>query len=169
MMPREAQGLSELFHYSLERFFRFQEEDIKEVHPNYQKPDGICWLYRAGRLDRLLGTQSTTPLKTVDEMVGSRPANADAVNVAFPFLLFEAKKPNSADDLESIQLQSCFPIREMLKTQLRLFLSRRDRKFHGARPFVWFISLQGHEANVSGAYWIRNTTVRCHREFTESG
>ncbi|EXJ75980.1 uncharacterized protein A1O5_00488 [Cladophialophora psammophila CBS 110553] len=87
-----------MFGYSAESMVQYDEKDIREVHQNHQRPDGMYWLYRASRIEKLLNAESTTRGKKVGDIVQSRPTGSTTANMAFPFLLFEAKSANSADN-----------------------------------------------------------------------
>ena len=149
-----------MFAYTTEPKFQYKEAKIKEVIPTHQRPDGVYWLYRPGRIDKLLKERSKNGANRLDDIIPSRPDGRGNANMAFPFLLFEAKSSTSADNIKDILRQSSLPIREMLKIQRGLFFNLDDRKYDVIRPHVWFICSQGHLWHVFGAYSHTGKMVR---------
>jgi FPC/CPF motif-containing protein YcgG len=68
----------------------------------------------------------------------------DGTDLAFPFLVLEAKSDKYTDRFEAIERQTSFPIRTMVKI-------RKDRKSVSTvpmDPLVWYVANRGDEWRV---------------------
>jgi hypothetical protein len=67
--------------------------------------------------------------------------------VLYPFLIVEAKSEKGSRGFESIENQTAFPIRTLLKLQHDLSAASET----GIKPLVWFLANQGEEWRVYGS------------------
>ena len=86
------------------------------------------------------------------EMIKSSPFRQGSDPLLFPFLILEAKSEKGPDSFNSIEQQTSFPIRTLLRLQeeLQKQCSYKPAWQHG--PTVWFLAYKGDEWRVSGAY-----------------
>jgi hypothetical protein len=69
--------------------------------------------------------------------------------VLYPFLIIEAKSEKRSPGFESIETQTAFPIRTLLKLQKDLSTASGI----SLKPLVWFLANQGDEWRVYGGTW----------------
>jgi hypothetical protein len=69
--------------------------------------------------------------------------------VLYPFLIIEAKSEKGSPGFESIETQTAFPIRTLLKLQKDLSIASGI----SFKPLVWFLANQGDEWGVYGGTW----------------
>jgi hypothetical protein len=67
--------------------------------------------------------------------------------VLYPFLIIEAKSEKGSTGFESIENQTAFPIRTLLKLQNDLSIASGT----SIKPLVWFLANQGDEWRVYGS------------------
>ena len=77
--------------------------------------------------------------------------------VLFPFLIIEAKSEKGSPGFESIENQTAFPIRTLLKLQNDLSGTSET----SIKPLVWFLANQGDEWRVYGSVVDDSNFVRC--------
>jgi hypothetical protein len=75
--------------------------------------------------------------------------------VLYPFLLVEAKSEKGSPGFESIESQSAFPIRALLKLQHDLGAATESE----INPLVWFLANQGEEWRVYGSIFHKSKWV----------
>ncbi|KAH7125094.1 hypothetical protein B0J11DRAFT_298105 [Dendryphion nanum] len=69
-------------------------------------------------------------------------------SILLPFLVVEAKRGENVPGFRSIQCQSAFPIRRLLKAQHSLF--SKDSSTDQETPLVWFFGYQGDQWRLHG-------------------
>jgi hypothetical protein len=97
--------------------------------------------------DRVFGLRDTKAFKTAASAYeGLKQSPFKDGKVLYPFLIIEAKSEKASPGFESIENQTAFPIRTLLKLQNDLNgVSERSMK-----PLVWFLTNQGDEWRVYG-------------------
>lgn len=70
----------------------------------------------------------------------------------FPFLILEAKSKKGSDDWDSIEKQTAFSIRTLLKLQQELYHQTNDQPDWRDGPLVWFLSNKGENWRVYGCF-----------------
>jgi hypothetical protein len=95
--------------------------------------------------DRIFGLQHTNTLKELlpDSRLLRHSPFRDGL-VSYPFLIVEAKSEKGSPGFESVERQSAFPIRTLVKLQKSL---QRIRNVP-INPLVWFMANQGDEWRV---------------------
>lgn len=98
--------------------------------------------------DCVFGLRETKCFNTQDAARhGLRQSPYKDGQVLYPFLIIEAKSEKGSPGFESIENQTAFPIRTLLKLQYDLAMaSGRD-----VRPLVWFLANQGDDWRVYGS------------------
>lgn len=88
----------------------------------------------------------------VHELLGESPLSEEGDPIVFPFLVLEAKSAKSADsDWNSVQLQSAFPVRTLLCTQMLLKNMAEPHSKRKVGPLVWLLMNRGEDWRVSVA------------------
>lgn len=132
----DASGGAQLF------LSRFQTRFV------YDPADGLkAKGLRSQEPDRVFGLRDTTAFNDhTNTRDGLRQSPFGDGRVLFPFLIVEAKSEKGSRGFESIENQTAFPIRSLLKLQQDLSAaSETDMK-----PLVWFLTNQGEEWRVYG-------------------
>ncbi|OJJ32935.1 hypothetical protein ASPWEDRAFT_42963 [Aspergillus wentii DTO 134E9] len=95
--------------------------------------------------DRIFGLEHTRVLKQLlpDPEVLRHSPFKDG-HLSYPFLIIEAKSEKGSPGFQSVERQSAFPIRTLLKLQLDLQTVRNVP----ISPLVWFMANQGDEWRV---------------------
>jgi hypothetical protein len=95
--------------------------------------------------DRIIGLEHTASLKELlprTQLLKHSPF-IDG-HVSYPFLLIEAKSEKGSPGFESVERQSAFPLRTLLKLQQDL----QQVNQIPISPLVWFMANQGDEWRV---------------------
>ncbi|KAF4184210.1 hypothetical protein CNMCM7927_008210 [Aspergillus lentulus] len=123
--PIDRSGTPFLYH-SEDR--RLLEQGVSQRHP-----------------DRIIGLEHTASLKQLlpsSQSLRHSPF-ADG-HVSYPFVLIEAKSEKGSPGFESVERQSAFPLRTLLKLQQDL----QQVNHIPISPLVWFMANQGDEWRV---------------------
>ncbi|KAG2019335.1 hypothetical protein GB937_005249 [Aspergillus fischeri] len=95
--------------------------------------------------DRIIGLEHTTSLKQLLRSSQSlRHSPFADGHVSYPFVLIEAKSEKGSPGFESVERQSAFPLRTLLKLQQDL----QQMNHIPISPLVWFMANQGDEWRV---------------------
>ena len=111
-------------------------------------------LTRKEHPDRIYGLRETKifekALSAIEDGVRCSPFKTGGEEpLLFPFLILEAKSEKGADSFSSIEKQTAFPIRTLLKLQEDL----GDKStVYSEGPLVFFFSNKGEEWRVAGCY-----------------
>jgi hypothetical protein len=117
-------------------FTYHNSDDIEVKEYCTRKPDGVYGLRRTGVFDSLLERHG-------DGLWTSPFGNE---TVLYPFLVVEWKSEQGGPGFSSIERQTAFPIRTMLRLQQHLFTRGGSRA--GVNPLVWFMGNQGEDWRV---------------------
>jgi hypothetical protein len=113
---------------------------------------------RVQQPDRIFGLSHTEPLKQLLwYRAGLRHSPFADGNVLYPFLIIEAKSEKGSPGFESIECQTAFPIRTLVKLQQDLSKVSEI----GINPLVWFLANQGDEWRVYASIADGSKIVRC--------
>jgi hypothetical protein len=80
------------------------------------------------------------------------PFRQDGDPLLFPFLVLEAKSEKGQDSFGSIEMQTAFSIRTLLKIQADLYSTVGKQPTRLGAPLVWFFASKGEEWRVSAGY-----------------
>jgi hypothetical protein len=116
--------------------------------------------------DRIVGLKKTSKIR---EYINSSLMNnlfhdpVEGDDLIYPFLVIEAKRERNAPGFRSVERQTAFPIRRLLRVQEDL---RRARQSESFDPLVWFFANQGEEWRVYAATMHNGKSVRilCPKE-----
>jgi hypothetical protein len=98
--------------------------------------------------DRVFGLRDTRAFKAyASARQGLRQSPFSDGKVLYPFLIIEAKSEKGSCGFESIEAQTAFPIRTLLKLQNDLGSASES----GLKPLVWFLANQGEDWRVYGS------------------
>ncbi|KAJ5364539.1 uncharacterized protein N7496_010252 [Penicillium cataractarum] len=154
----EAVGLNRIFGHREDELIH-HDPTIQQQLPRATKPDAIYGLRQTRNIENLLndtsciGRPENGQDMLVYESLGEPPLSEEGDPVVFPFLLLEAKSAKSADsDWNSVQLQSAFPVRTLLRTQELLNNMTEPHAKQQADPLVWLLMNRGEDWRVSAAY-----------------
>lgn len=122
-----------------------------------KRPDRIHGLRRTKNIDILLQTQfwHDGPLryeKVVEEVIRPISLQREDEGLLYPFLIMEAKSEKGASSFERIETQTCFPIKQALQLQQKLFKVRGDTMDIPGGPLVWFMANHGEDWRVYSAH-----------------
>ncbi len=87
----------------------------------------------------------------VNEAIRFTPFKQVGEPLLFPFLILEAKSAKG-DDFDSIQKQTAFPIRTLLKIQADLRNECEQRISWQGGPLVWFLYNRGEDWRVAACF-----------------
>ena len=111
--------------------------------------------------DRVFGLRETRAFTdNAFALAGLRRSPFGDGRVLYPFLIIEAKSEKGSRGFESIEMQTAFPIRTLLKLQNDLSTASGS----GIKPLVWFLANQGDEWKVYGAILNDSRCVRTPEE-----
>lgn len=98
--------------------------------------------------DRVFGLRDTNVFKQQAATLGGlRRSPFKDGKVLYPFLIVEAKSEKGSRGFDSIENQTAFPIRTLLKLQHDLGATSENE----INPLVWFLANQGEEWRVYGS------------------
>jgi hypothetical protein len=113
---------------------------------------------------------SSGNLGLIRDVVRSSPFREDGEPLLFPFLVHEAKSEKGQDGFQSIETQTGFPIRALLKLQEALKAATGERTTWEDGPLIWFLAHKGDEFRVSACFvnvhddvsdYVRGLTDNC--------
>ena len=131
---------------------------IQSTLPKQEHPDRVYGLRETEVFERALGAciQSNDPQSgeatLVKEAVRSTPFRQDGDPLLYPFLILEAKSGKGPEGFDSIEKQTSFPIRTLLRLQEELQKQCGYRPAWQDGPTVWFLGSKGEEWRVSAGY-----------------
>lgn len=97
--------------------------------------------------DRVFGLRHTKAFEeSVPALAGLRRSPFRDSEVLYPFLIIEAKSEKNGPGFESIETQTAFPIRTLLKLQKDLSIASGI----SLKPLVWFLANEGDKWGVYG-------------------
>ena len=153
----EAVGLNRIFGHREDEPIH-HEPNIEEQLSRATKPDAIYGLRQSRNIENLLndtvcvGRPEDEQDMLVHELLGESPLSEEGDPIVFPFLVLEAKSAKSADsDWNSVQLQSAFPVRTLLCTQMLLKNMAEPHSKRKVGPLVWLLMNRGEDWRVSVA------------------
>jgi hypothetical protein len=127
---------------------RLDETIGTQLRKNLQRPDAIFGLRQTKNIENLLhdtvrrGLENYQPERQLHELLApsplGQPLGQTGDKLLFPFLVLEAKSGTSDSDWYSIQMQTAFPIKSFLDTQMRLGKAKQQRSKRHICPLVWF-------------------------------
>lgn len=153
----EAVGLNRNFGHREDEPIR-HESNIEEQLQRATKPDAVYGLRQSRNIENLLndtacvGRPEDGQDMLVHELLGESPLSEEGDPIVFPFPVLEAKSAKSADsDWNSVRLQSAFPVRTLLCTQMLLRNVAEPHSKRKAGPLVWLLMNKGEDWRVSVA------------------
>ncbi|CZR61240.1 uncharacterized protein PAC_11136 [Phialocephala subalpina] len=162
-------GMSDLFSSRLEE--PVCQAGANDAQNPKKEPDRIHGLQRTSNFERLLQqsyaheTNSRASPRSVEDVVkvSVNPDNGGDP-LLFPFLVLEAKGEKAGENFEQMEIQTAFPIRNILKLQYDLLKTPGNTMDVPGGPLVWFFASRGedwrvyaasvHEENGLPNYWI---------------
>ncbi len=102
--------------------------------------------------DALCCPSQVQPFRSVRSVLRFSPFQNVGEPLLFPFLILEAKSEKGSDDWDSIEKQTAFPIRTLLKLQHDLYQQTNDQSIWRDGPLVWFLSNKGENWRVYGCF-----------------
>jgi len=150
-------GLNPLFSDRAEELI-VHDNIIHPELPKQEHPDRVYGLRETHVFERALsahvhtqGSESTGAVQ-VRDAVRSSPFRQYGDPLLYPFLVLEAKSEKGPDSFDSIEMQTSFPIRTLLKLQeeLQKHCQYKPTWQHG--PTVWFLANKGEEWRVSAGF-----------------
>jgi hypothetical protein len=123
-----------------------------------KQPDRIHGLQLTHNFDRLLEAAyahdepERYPPRTIGDVINTTVTSHNVGDpLLFPFLVLEAKRDKDGQSFQQIELQTAFPIRNMLKLQYDLAKTPGNNREVPGGPLVWFMANRGEEWRVYGA------------------
>ena len=157
MLHRSDPGLNPLFSDRAEELV-FHNNTIQPDLPKQEHPDRIYGLRETKVFEQALNArvQSSAPQsmdsKLVRDIIRSSPFRPEGDPLLYPFLILEAKSERGQDSFDSIEKQTSFPIRTLLKLQGELQQSCHYHPAWQHGPTVWFLANKGEEWRVSAGF-----------------
>lgn len=154
---RSDAGLNSLFSDRAEEIV-FHDNSIQPALPRQEHPDRVYGLRETSAFERALSacsklnTAQSGTAALVRDAVRCTPFRQDGDPLLFPFLILEAKSGKGQDSFSSIEKQTAFPIRTLLRLQEEL---QKQCRYHLAwqdGPTVWFLANKGEEWRVSAGF-----------------
>lgn len=109
--------------------------------------------------DRIFGLQVTKIFRNLlSKLPGHRHSPTHDPILLYPFLILEAKSEKHGHGFGSIERQTAFPIRTLLKIQRTLQTNSGADSY--LSPLVWFLGNQGDEWRVYGCVVSESDYVR---------
>ena len=150
-------GLNPLFSDRVEELVE-HEEAVRLALARREHPDRVYGLRKTTVFEDALcrpssqHTHANGGPKLVNEAIKITPfKRKDGEPLLFPFLILEAKSAKG-DDFDSMQKQTAFPIRTLLKMQADLQdLSGKEIAWQGG-PLVWFLYNRGEDWRVAACF-----------------
>ncbi len=153
-------GLNLLFSDRVEERI-VHEEPVRLALARKEHPDRVYGLQKTKNFAKALCSPSSKPVRAdggpvlVDETIRITPFKQVGEPLLFPFLILEAKSAKG-DDFDSIQKQTAFPIRTLLKIQADLRNECEQRISWQGGPLVWFLYNRGEDWRVAACF-VENT------------
>jgi hypothetical protein len=127
------------------------------VLPKQEQPDRVYGLQSTNNFERLLKALSNRAESHFTEAQDEKdlktsPFRQDGDPLLFPFLVLEAKSEKGQDSFGSIEMQTAFSIRTLLKIQADLYSAVGKQPTRLGAPLVWFFASKGEEWRVSAGY-----------------
>ncbi len=146
-------GLNELFSHRAEEVFIHDPMVTLQIAKR-DRPDRVYGLRETKNLERALssecrcsGAQEEVP---VEQAIRCSPFEMSQDPLLFPFLVLEAKS-EKGDGFASIEAQTAFSIRTLLKLQEDL-QNQSDLQSTWSGPMVWFLANRGDSWRVSASF-----------------
>ena len=142
---RLESGISEIFSSRLQEIvYQTGEVDPNSYNPK-KVPDRVHGLQRTKEFAEYLQRNYAheysprVPLRALEDIleVSIHPENGGDP-LLFPFLILEAKGEKGAENFEHMEIQTQFPIRDMLQLQHQLTKLRGNTRDVRGGPLVWF-------------------------------
>ena len=152
-------GISELFSSRIEEtVHQTRDIDPNSYNPK-RKPDRMHGLRRTKNFEKVLQeyyahdeSSQATPRPLEDVLDFSVHPDNGGDPLLFPFLVVEAKSEKGNGSFEHMEMQTQFPIRDMLQLQYRLLKMRGNNMDVPGGPLVWFFANRGEDWRVYGGY-----------------
>lgn len=149
-------GMSDLFSSRLQE--PVCQVGVNDAQNPKKEPDRIHGLQRTSNFERLL--QASYAHETNN--IASRRLVEDVIEVSvnpdnggdpllFPFLVLEAKGEKGSENFEQMEIQTAFPIRNILKLQHDLCKTPGNTMDVPGGPLVWFFASRGEDWRVYAA------------------
>lgn len=156
----EAVGLNRMFCHREDEEVHFEKDIVKELRKEFQKPDAIYGLRKTRNIENLLYDTRKRKLdeandprqlhELLEPSLSEKLINDNGEPLLYPFLILEAKSGQAQKDWHSINMQTAFPIRALLRTQARLRSAADPHE--SFEPLVWFFSYKGEDWRLSIAF-----------------
>lgn len=118
-----------------------------------EHPDRVFGLRETKQFDEALSCpMASQPSRTLGSVLRISPFKNVGEPLLFPFLILEAKSEKGSDDWDSIEKQTAFPIRTLLKLQQDLYDYTNEKSHWRDGPLVWFLSNKGEDWRVYGCF-----------------
>ena len=118
-----------------------------------EHPDRVFGLRERRNFEEALSCPlASQPSQTVGSVLEISPFRNVGEPLLFPFLILEAKSEKGSDDWDSIEKQTAFPIRTLLKLQQDLYEYTIEKSRWHDGPLVWFLSNKGEDWRVYGCF-----------------
>ncbi len=118
-----------------------------------EHPDRVFGLRERRNFEEALSHPSASqPSRTLSSILETSPFKNAGEPLLFPFLILEAKSEKGSDDWDSIEKQTAFPIRTLLKLQQDLYEYTNEKSHWLDGPLVWFLSNKGEDWRVYGCF-----------------
>lgn len=154
MTSRSDPGLNPLFSDRAEELV-IHDNIIHPDLPKNEHPDRVYGLRETRAFERALNARvrneqcQSSKAMQVRDAIRSTPFRQDGDSLLYPFLILEAKSEKGQDSFDSIEKQTSFPIRTLLKLQEELQNRCQSQPTWQHGPTVWFFANKGEEWRVS--------------------
>lgn len=149
-------GLNPLFSYRAQECVE-HEESVRRALGRLEHPDRVYGLVQTKTFERALcspsskGTHAGSGSMLVNEAIRITSFKQVGEPLLFPFLILEAKSAKG-EDFDSIQKQTAFSIRTLLKIQADLRSECGQRVNSQGGPLVWFLYHRGEDWRVAACF-----------------
>ena len=154
--PSNDTGLNLIFSDRAEEVVE-HEELVQLALAKQEHPDRIYGLQQTSLFEEALYSPSKRHHRAdgrpvlVGETIRFTPFKQFGEPLLFPFLILEAKSAKG-EDFETIQKQTAFPIRTLLKIQEDLRSECKEQVTWQGGPLVWFLSNRGEDWRVAACF-----------------
>jgi hypothetical protein len=154
--PSLERGLNPLFSDRAQEVI-LHDASLRSVLPKQEQPDRVYGLRSTKNFQKLLNaiseqaeSQSLDNKDAKDLKIS--PFRQDGDPLLFPFLVLEAKSEKGQDNFDSIEMQTAFSLRTLLKLQADLQQAVGTPSASLGGPLVWFFASKGEQWRVSAGY-----------------
>ena len=154
--PSNGTSLNPIFSDRTEEVIE-HEELVQLALAKQDHPDRIYGLRQTTSFEEALYSPSKRHHRAdnrpvlIGETIRFTPFKKFGEPLLFPFLILEAKSAKG-EDFETIQKQTAFPIRTLLKIQEDLRSECKEQVTWQGGPLVWFLSNRGEDWRVAACF-----------------